>query len=1259
MVAWENEVVMRDVTNAGLVVSDRIGREIAGQLDLEEALEASRYSSHPYSTHPREWPPLVEVVDTWELPPVLIERYTSAGGEGTALCGIFPEIRRAWASVDNSLFLWRFDKCDGQCPEFSGEEQAICAVGLSKAKPGVFIEAIQYLLVLATPVELILVGVCCSGRGDGSDPYAEVSLQPLPEYTIPSDGVTMTCITCTDRGLIYLAGRDGHVYELQYTTGSGWQKRCRKVCLTAGLGSVISRWVVPNVFKFGAVDPIVEMVVDSERHVLYARTEEMKIQVFSLGPNGDGPLKKVAEERNLITQSQREANSGARQQAVSRAPSRPTKLSIVSISTLSTLESKWLHLVAVLSDGRRLYLSTATSGGNNGSDGGLGAFGMNNRRPSCLKVVSTRVAPPIGVSGGLAFGALSLAGRSPNDDLSLKIESAYYSSGTVVLSDSSPSAVSSLLIATRDPTTQSLSSSSLGTGARGGRALRESVLSIPVEGRMLFVADVLPLPDAAAIVQSLYTELELCGYHNPWESCEKTSSKLWARGDLSTQHILPRRKIVIFSTMGMMEIVFNRPIDILRRLFESNSPRSLLEDFFNRFGAGEAAAMCLMLAARIAYTETFISNIVTDKAAEAFEDPRIVGMPQLEGSGALSNTRTAAGGFSMGQVVQEAEPVFSGSHEGLCLCSSRLLLPVWELPVFIIRGGSGSSDAMSEDGIITCRLSVEAMRVLEDKIRSLERFLRSRRNQRRGLYGCVAGMGDVTGSILIGNDLVAGDRSMVRNLFGSYSRNLDSREVGSSNKRQRLPYSPAELAAMEVRAMECIRQLLLRCGEALFLLQLLSQHLVARLIQNFDANTKQAVVQLTFHQLVCSEEGDRLATRLISALMEYYTGPDGRGTVDDISNRLGDGCPSYYKESDYKFYVAVEFLERAAATSDAEERENLAREAYNNLSKIPESADLQTVCKRFEDLRFYEAVVRLPLQKAQAVDPSGDAFNDQTDAGIREHALSRRMQCYEIITSALRSLKGEAVQKEFGSPIRPAVQSVLNQASRKKHICQIIQLGVQSSDRVFHEYLYRTLIDLGLDDELLEYGGPDLVQFLQNAGRDPTNEIKYFELLARYYVLKRQHVLAAQILVRLAERRSTEAGDTPTLEQRRQYLSNAVLQAKSANETDSFNVSARGAIDNGLLDLLEGKLAVLQFQMKIKDELEAMVSKLEASPDMTESNTNESIPDNGHTSDVNFLNAVREKAKEISLDLKTITQLYNDYAVPFELWEVCNLLYSC
>ncbi|MBA0855136.1 hypothetical protein Goshw_009628 [Gossypium schwendimanii] len=1092
-----------------------------------------------------------------------------------------------------------------------------------------------YFLISFPCYQLILVGVCCSGGGDNSDPYAEVSLQPLPEYTIPSDGVTMTCISCTDKGRIFMAGRDGHIYELHYTTGSGWHKRCRKVCLTAGVGSVISRWVIPNMFKFGAVDPIVEMVVDNERQILYARTEEMKIQVFVMGPSGDSPLKKVAEERNLL--NQKDAHYGGRQATASRASNRSAKPSIVSISPLTTLESKWLHLVAILSDGRRMYLSTSTSSGSNSTVGGLNGFNNHHHRPTCLKVVTTRPSPPLGVSGGLTFGAMSLAGRNQTEDLSLKVETAYYSTGTLVLSDSSPPTMSSLLIVSRDSSSQSSLSGNLGASARSSRALRESVSSLPVEGRMLFVADVLPLPDTAATVLSLYSELEFCGSESSVESCEKASGKLWARGDLSTQHILPRRRIVIFSTMGMMEVVFNRPVDILRRLLESNSPRPILEDFFNRFGAGEAAAMCLMLAARIVHSENLISNVVAEKAAEAFEDPRIVGVPQVEGTSGLSNTRTAAGGFSMGQVVQEAEPVFSGAHEGLCLCSSRLLFPVWELPVMVVKGGY---DAASENGLIACRLSVGAMQVLENKTRALEIFLRSRRNKRRGLYGCVAGLGDMTGSILYGtgSELGAGDRSM----------------------------------------------LLLRSAEALFLLQLVSQHHVTRLVQGFDANIRQELVQLTFHQLVCSEEGDRLATRLISALMEYYTGPDGRGTVDDISGKLREGCPSYFKESDYKFFLAVECLERAAVTPDPDVKENLAREAFDFLSKVPESADLRTVCKRFEDLRFYEAVVRLPLQKAQALDPAGDAFNEQIDQAIRDYAIAQREQCYEIIACALRSLKGEGSQREFGSPARPvAVRSVLDHASRRKYICQIVQLSVQSPDRLFHEYLYRTMIDLGLENELLEYGGPDLVPFLQTAGCEPAQEVqalsaltsatpsvgqpgapihsnqaKYFDLLARYYVLKRQHLLAAHVLLRLAERRSIDGSNAPSLEQRRQYLSNAVLQAKSASNNDGLVASNRGAFDSGLLDLLEGKLAVLQFQIKVKEELEAMATRLEATPGTSESVQNGSAADSRFNGYANLANAAREKAKELSSDLKSITQLYNEYAVPFELWEIClEMLY--
>lgn len=127
---------------------------------------------------------------------------------------------------------------------------------------------------------------------------------------------------------------------------------------------------------------------------------------------------------------------------------------------------------------------------------------------------------------------------------------------------------------------------------------------------------------------------------------------------------------------------------------------------------------------------------------------------------------------------------------------------------------------------------------------------------------------------------------------------------------------------------------------------------------------------------------------------------------------------------------------------------------------------------------------------------------------------------------------------------------------------------------------------------------------------------------------------------------------------RRQYLTNAVLQAKSASDGDGIIGSSRSTLDDGLLDLLEGKLTVLQFQIKIKDELEAIASRIEASMNPSEPAASE-VPPNGVMYDANLLHTAQEKAKELSLELRSITQLYNEYAVPFELWEVHASVLSC
>ena len=38
---------------------------------------------------------------------MVLEKYNAC--QMVCFCGVFPKIRRAWATVDNTLFLWRFD----------------------------------------------------------------------------------------------------------------------------------------------------------------------------------------------------------------------------------------------------------------------------------------------------------------------------------------------------------------------------------------------------------------------------------------------------------------------------------------------------------------------------------------------------------------------------------------------------------------------------------------------------------------------------------------------------------------------------------------------------------------------------------------------------------------------------------------------------------------------------------------------------------------------------------------------------------------------------------------------------------------------------------------------------------------------------------------------------------------------------------------------------------------------------------------------
>jgi nuclear pore complex protein Nup155 len=121
----------------------------------------------------------------------------------------------------------------------------------------------------------------------------------------------------------------------------------------------------------------------------------------------------------------------------------------------------------------------------------------------------------------------------------------------------------------------------------------------------------------------------------------------------------------------------------------------------------------------------------------------------------------------------------------------------------VVRGLIGSND--HGDGVVVCRLSTGAMKVLESKIRSLETFLRSRRNKRRGLYGYVAGLGD-SGSILYKTGPTIGAGVRINGMSPYRIRDADTADQAALNKKPRSLYTSAELAAMEVIFLKFVEE---------------------------------------------------------------------------------------------------------------------------------------------------------------------------------------------------------------------------------------------------------------------------------------------------------------------------------------------------------------------------------------------------------------------------------------------------------------------
>ncbi|MEW5305512.1 MAG: hypothetical protein WDW36_008046 [Sanguina aurantia] len=1104
-----------------------------GRTELPELYDLLLYtrSQETYQTYIAGWPSLLRPLSSMmaDMPTMVQEKYASC--QSMCFCGLFPALGRAWASIDNSLFLWRYDR-GGDIPlEYNGEEQAICAVGLLQPRAGVFLEAIQHVIVLCTTVEVVLLGVC-PARQSSSGSSGDVTLQPLPMYCVPTDNVVMSCVSCSAGGRVFLGGADGHVYELNYNALESWRsKRISKVRITSSIQQYLPRFI-PSLLRMGAAPPIVSLALDDQRHCLYSLSENSAIQLFDLGATGTDLPRKAAEVTDVHAVARTSVNGGDVFRGDRKSPV------LKHISPIAISESDKLHMVAVTADGRRIYFSTQdvrqrpysnaayatpqanarpAAAGSRSTSGSSPGGKPYVQRPAVLQAVFSRAALPATASGR---GITDDSGRAS----ATNCVTAHYAAGTLLLAEmaGSDGRTTRLKVSACNSTIPQVALNT--TAANSSHGLREWVAE----------ADNF-IPGEACAMSAV-----------PSRSVLGSDAAASGNDELSTQIFTPAPRFVLISTAGTMEVERRRPVDVLASILEERSPEKL-RSFFDIYGAVEAAAMCYILATA-APGELGLTGVssgavpsVIRGAVAALDNVLLVGeaCASEDAQGGLETAAPGGAGIYMGRAVNpNPEPNWSAAHKGLCVYVARLLQPVWENRVVGVASG----------GLLVPRFTPETLLVMEHKLQGLAAYVadllyrrsspeythsRSAASSSSAARGSSTSLGSTLHGLALngssayntglGNGSVAGlanggggggggggmfgtGRAGAGSggMFGGGAASgvggggREDRGRGPAAEAQHSPAKRQRLMLAFQKEEECtahVGALVAKAAEALFLLRILARNNLGRLTARLDAASVKSLTAMTLRELVYGKEGQSIATKLISvmvteALEAGGAGAGGVGAVESVAGQLQSGCPTYFKDDDRTFYQASAKLKQAEGASSSAERDSLTSEAVASLRLVPLSCNLPYLVSQLVYLNNYEGIVEIPLRAAAASDPEGLAL--RRDARVEcTRARARRESCYSHILGVLTSLTD-------GSPVAPpaaalpgggpadgsasAARKAPTAAERVVYQKRLLRAAVASPDIYFHNILYSALLDLGAQDQLLSLETPHLELYLLEEG---------------------------------------------------------------------------------------------------------------------------------------------------------------------------------
>merc|ERR1719193_196125 len=1186
------------------------------------------------------------------LPAELVEHF----GHMQCNCsmGIFPQVSRAWLTIDSDIYLWRYED-GGDLAFFDGLGDTILNVSLVTPKQGILQSHIKYLLCLATPVEIVLLGVSFTTPQGG--PTEELHLLPEPLFSLPCEQLVTKSLQGTAKGRIFMGGKDGCLYEFGYQSQEGWfGKKTNKLNHSSGAMS----WVMSSLLGLAEEDPILQIVVDDSRNILYTRSEKGTLTLYDLGSNGEGLEKVVSvSAQKLLEDSSRLAAT------VETNNLKP----IINISSVGSEEDDHIHLIALTGGGSRLYLSTRNPNENN-----------PNARPYCLKLLHVRLPPGF---------APSAPPQKPT-----KVHSGYYKSGLTLLSSSPAEAADVLWLIWN------------GCLPPGGNTLMESHSVVPVEGHTWAIDEVSSDSRLINLYRNSYN-----GREPPSAVIQHCSSSrqivvLSAQGALLISALRPvdcLRQLLIecggpdaeavklyFGLQGAEQatataLILATSLAIVDRQVADWSARALLlyggepklvfanahhshaHHHHQGFPSGPQQQGFSMqpgfTSPTSATTSGFLSSGNTSGYAGLYQSPaqyqisspggyvssppQTTFHPNLMSTPAPGGSNSAVGSGYGGypsaaaQAMQQQqqqmhggggggaslvgsgapgayhplpELQFSPRHNGLYLFISRLLRPIWTQPL-LISTPSGGSDTLAKSVVSGAELEfliaqLHGVRLFMERNSNLgfgadhllQQHLQQQQQQQQQQH------------------LHAQHQHLLHHLPGAapVSAAGEQQKQLTSQLQQQRGHQDALLR--EKQSLLLLRQLLVHSLQVLGLWMVVVDHQVDLVINFLSNDNKNLLKQLLLRDIVVSGTGREICSSLVECLIQRYLGDSA--TTDAISTKLREVCPGLYRAEDAASSKAHELLLAAAQTNKAAERDKMVKDAVTIAKQIAGSLRLEVLVSHLTTVHAYTSVVEICLAAAAKKDPQGLAVHyytrgDNCDDTTGLAAYNARTDCYRHCINMLKTLLSSSsivatspsVPKSPGPP--PAADPThLAPAQASEWAEEVFRMMVNSEDEILHASLYQWLIDNQHTDRLLGIQSPYLENYLKRGIAQHPDQLALFDIIWKYYERNGQYFLAAKILDKLSSRHSTELN----LHSRVEYLSRAILCVRSGES----GANSRGAGE--LLHHLEEKMEVARVHLMV----------LEAASN---------IP------------AAAGSISRLNSDLLDITTLYQDWAEPYQLWE--------